>query len=178
MAETTPANSLSLSLANFRTMLANVSAWQTWTEADNAAEAIVRIKIGGLPAPREAGQYTLAEMRGYRPYSLIHFDREGGGFQSLALSGGPVPEFQDSGRIMWTVADDIEDEIRGNFYEAEIRFLNSLGAVWDGLKAIGNANPYLSITTIILETGPLRATPSEIDAMGDHIWARMAVEWR
>ena len=178
MAETTPANSLSLSLANFRTTLSNVTAWKTWTESDNAAEAIKRIKIGGLPAPREAGRYTLPEMRGYRPYSLIHFDREGGGFQSLAISGGPVSEFQDSGRIMWTVADSIEDEIRDNFYEAEIRFLNSLGAVWDGLKAIGNANPYLAITNIMLETGPLRATPSEVDAMGDHIWARMAVEWR
>jgi hypothetical protein len=97
--------------------------------------------------------------------------------------------YADSGKLMWDLVADVQDEDAKNFADCKLRFMNDVGAIIAGVKQRANQADYLtaaeiaagvggfSIHGIELFQGPRRADETEVATQGDHWRAQFIVHW-
>jgi hypothetical protein len=173
---TAAAGTLSLALDAFRTTLANCLAFQAWAGVVGAVNAAARIYLVGLPAPADGQQYTLAELASYRPFALASIAPQRGAIAAADATSAGF-DFAWGGRIDVQFEQAIAESDLADLAEAERKFLNSLGAILDGLVELAGSGTYLRITGLALAEGPLRERSAERPAQGDSYWALVEVTW-
>lgn len=127
-----PAGTLGLPVKYFRTMLSTVSAFQTWTEAADAARALPRIHYEQPPAPANKSRYTKDELARLRPFAVVYIaDRAGFVWQIESTD-----TFERSGTVILELEQAaIESSGTDPSPEALMDWSNTIGLIADGLIA-------------------------------------------
>jgi hypothetical protein len=183
MADTTSTGPLSLPLTNMRTLLANCSAWQTWTGAASAAEALEHIHLLAVDQPREDDEDR--PWSSIRPFAVIGLDLPEF-WAAEKHSGGAAGGFVRSGNLLVSFEDNVDDQIKDNYREALVRFLNNVGDVIidligsPGVSAgLSGTGTYLHLTGLTVKEGPHRADRDELanTDLGDYQAITLGVSW-
>lgn len=172
----TPANILSMNLENAKTVLANVTAFQTWVGEATAAGAKNHIYLVGY------GRKTRAELIAMRPCALISQTYDASSLVHTKYAGGAVNWFAPKGAVYIQFEDNVAAEYAGanredHYDDAEIAFTNDIGAIWEGLEALAGSDAYLSISGISVMQGPGRAEESLIAKCGDFSAIILRLDW-
>ena len=131
MAVTATSNLAKIDTA-LRTTLANVTAWQTWTETDNATDAAELIGLGQFP-PGDIRIMPRARVGFGSPSTPV-----------TGAGGGVIP----SGTRQICFIDHYDPE--ASIEDQRTKFLNNVGAVIEGLIDLGQngSGAYLFITDV------------------------------
>lgn len=172
---TNPSGTLSQAEQALRVLLADTTAFRTWTDSDNQAEALARIHCHALPPPASGRQHTMAELDAYRPFALIWTEPEGGFSAQRDTASG----FSCTGRLRIRFEDGIDPDDSDDPAEAFRVFCNALGGVLDEMLADGGtgSSTVLALDALRLEVGPYRTHEDELATIGDAIVAEVVVEW-
>lgn len=160
-----------------RTMLADCAALRTWFGAADAAEAKLRIHVGGVPEPVADEGFTQAQLESARPLALIHIEPRGGGAAFKAYAGGSRNFFRASGVLSLIFEADIDSANVGNPQDAYLEFINAVGAVIDDLQTLAGSSTYLDIRAIDIAEGPWRVPEDENAGGGDYFFVALSVAW-
>lgn len=158
----TPSGILSKPVDEFATMLANVAAFQTWVDADDASEAISSIYPHGI----ETGLDN-------RPFCAIHLD----GYKSTAIGGGFGNTFSDSGAVLLVFEAAVGDDNIDSIPDAVNEFLNAVGSIIAGLKSLSGVDGYPHIRTLDRYSGPSRVDAAEANTSEDYIQMAFTATW-
>ena len=157
----------SLPLANFRTLLSNVSAFQEFVSKGNASQAAALIYWEDVEKP-DAGWDSAFAM-----ISEEEFDR--GGFEQANLSTGVIACL-----LQRNVPSDYQDSPE----EAMADFRNKIGAIIDGIillqgtDRVGESTTYMVIQESIGYVGPPGRVPTEDrNTLGDYCQATLSIPW-
>lgn len=166
----TPADTL-------REMLAACPALRTWFGAADAAEAKLRIHIGGVPEPVADEGFTKAQLESARPLALIHIEPRGGGASFKANAGGARNYFRHTGVLSLIFEADIASANVGNPQDAYLEFINAVGGVLDELMALAATSTYLDLRSLDIAEGPWRVPEDENTGGGDYFFVALSVAW-
>jgi len=177
--EVAPSGAMSLQEARLRAMLANCASFRGLTDpALTVTEAYGRIYFEGLPAPTTGDTYTAAELAQLRPFAVIAMQGTQG-WDSIATGcSGNTFDWEDSGRLTLSIErtppSNYGDEPTSN---ANMDFLNRIGAIVTELKELAGGEEYLGIRRLWVMLGPWWAHPGDFEAEGR--WQRidLGVEW-
>ncbi len=132
----TPTGPISVPLAAARTLLASLSAWQTWCGAEDAAEAAEFIHLVAFDQQALSDEDKLAA----RPLIALW-----GGDNAQADRIADPNTWSDSGDIDMAIVDLVgEQETAEDQY---LTFTNNVGAVMDELRAASGIGA-LNVTVI------------------------------
>ena len=173
---TAPAGSIMLAQDNARKTLSDVIAFRTWATAADQAEALDRIYHDGLPPPADRESYTKAELELYRPCALIWTDEDDGLTSEVIATNGDVYEWEDHGKIMVALEENVPPDIADDLAEVDLRFKNSLGLIRDGLKGLFGKAGYLACLKLDTD-GPFRVRLDNAPDQGDYMIARFTMHW-
>lgn len=157
-----------------RTMLADQSLVRaflakTGRTMEAASDALPHIHHAGLPAPAARGEYTAAELAGYRPYLIVYEAAYGVHRTSTTgwqVGGEMVVEFFED------VPDDDLDDLAGSYVAMRDAVKAILGAM--AAASVATAG-YLPIERYAIERGPYRFELDEEPAQGCAQWCVASV---
>ena len=144
----TPAGMFSKVLDNARTLIANSPSFRTWTGAADVAAAKAFIHVVGEEFDNTA-----------RPFVVVAFGDEPGELERIAQGAGNY--FIQTGQIFVLFEDDVASANQAVMEEAELAFMNNVGAVFGDIFGTASAagltgtDAYLSITNSGIDTGPM-----------------------
>jgi len=166
----TPAGGLSLPLSYLKETLAGSTVFRTWvgattgTEEENIAAAKLRIYTGEA----EADNWV-------RPYALIDHNTNWN-----AEKRAEPNAFDYHGGLLLAFEADLsggDDALETMLY----KFTNQCGQIVDQMKLLSGVYPYLTITDINLEDGPVRCSKEErtaVDVKEDYWQIYYGVAWQ
>lgn len=175
---TEPAGCLSLAEQYLKVMLANVTAFRTWTETESEEEALAKIHLEGLPKPAaDKDCHTRAELEAYRPYAVV-FTGEDNGLTKWHDATGALFEFVESGRLMLRLEQDCPDGVGDQpSSDANLQFKNTVGLIIDGLCALAGTAGYLAFERITVADGPYWSHPDAVPGQGLFQGCELLAEW-
>jgi hypothetical protein len=189
----TPSGMLSLPMECLRVLLANCTAWQSWTGTANATLAKARIYLHDIPAPAaDEGSYTASELQTIRPFARIDDWMPERGFGDEPWKSSRVAErsaFRTTGKLVLDFSDDVDASDTANATDTKLRFTNRVGGVIEELLGKAGSSDYLSvgdlaagvapigILSIEVYQGYLRSDQAETDAQGEHTRMQFLVHW-
>lgn len=173
---TAPAGSIMLAQDNAKNTLADVTAFRTWAGASNQAEALALIYHDGLPPPADRESYTKAELELYRPCALFWTDPDAGFGSEVIATSGDVSEWEDRGKIVFSLEENVPADIAEDLSEVDLRFKNSIGQIMDGLKGLFGKAGYLACLKMDMD-GPHRVKPDNETDQGDWMIAIITLAW-
>ncbi len=167
---------ITLAEERVRDMLANCTAFRTWTGTTTVADAKLRIYYDAVPLPDyRDDESPLAYNVGLRPFAVVWTAMENG-FRLNELIGG-------SGTVKVRFEQNTPSTSQFDWQEADRLFKNSLGAI---IHSGDNSNPglwelseqrlYAQITSISLDA-LYRTSEDEYGTLGDAQAAELSIEW-
>jgi len=145
----TPSGILSEPLGYLRDTIAASTAFQAWVGAADAAEAKESI-------------YPVAARVASMPYCVIDWAEN---WARIADAGGTRNHFAGGGDLVMTFQAAIADGL--GEADAAWTFMNNVGAVISDMEKLAGTDPYLNITEISKENGPVRPTEDEVQSATD-----------
>lgn len=167
MAETTvtATGEYSIPLTAMRDMLADVTAWQAWVGAPNAAEAKSSIHLVAFnPETTKRPTSTFAH---------IYTDDD---WEAEAIAGGASHIFSITRSLVLVIEAEVPKQFAGDGQEddAFLDFLNHIGAVRSGLGTLAGQGGYIAIERFSFADAPWRSEVHRATSEGD----RQGVAWR
>jgi hypothetical protein len=156
MAEVTATGPVSLSLERLRTLLAASSSWQTWTATASASAAKAHVYLIAPPEASGREGFTLAALQALRPYARIDIVRDGNAIDVQRHADSPPFTWTYGGTLVLTFEDDVAAGLIENLRDADITFLNRVGAVIDDMLALSGT------TATGVDGGYLRLTAASL----------------
>jgi hypothetical protein len=169
------AGCLSLVQETLRATLAAVTAFQALVDAEDAAQALASIHQDELPAPVDDNEFSGAELVDHRPYAVIR--TAPGGFHKSRIAGGDQFFFDEGGTLELQIVQDTPVSVVKDPAEAQLRWMNTIGLIVDGLCDLAGTSGYLDITEISLQDGPGRIHPDYRETEGDTQGVVMLIRW-
>lgn len=161
----------SLPLANFRTLLSNVGAYQTFSDTANAAEALATIHWQ-VKERAEDGALDFDP-----PFALLwEEDYEEGEFEDAYMSTGEIWCL-----LRRDVPSDYQDD--GDADDADIDFRNQVGAIMAGLRELegtdraGEDSGYIVLRGLSYAESPGRTSIADREVAGDFCQAILSCPW-
>lgn len=155
---------LTAPLDGLRNLLAASTSFQSWVDADDAAEAKESIKLFEIPNADVV-----------HPYALIFPDSWKD--KSIAVYGGAF-DFSITGQICLMFEDVVPQAYTNYTEEAFIWWLNNIEAVKADLWSLGGtASNYIVINEIESFYGPARSELPERHQGGDIIQQLLRISW-
>lgn len=173
---TAATNLLALAQNNLRVSLADCATFRTWVGAegdDSQQQARDRIHDEGLPEPPLGVTFGLADLQALRPHAVISTL----GLHSEHGSTGSVFGFDDSGILVLRLEQDVPQDIAHDMAEIGRRFTNTIGAIWDELKALSGGGGYLAIESIDMPEPWGRSAEQDAESMGDFVRVELTITW-
>lgn len=182
---TTPSGILSLPLQYLKDTLAVTTGWANFCSGHGGAVAD-RIYLVGLPMPADEKEYdggASIELNTIRPFAMINPVREGGyrSMWSAASAGGW--QYHDTGLLELHIEREAPalPETAGpsgmEWPEADIDFMNKVGAIISDLQSLSGGGGYLAIDSIALLSGPHRSKEEIWSGQGDSQWCVLQVAY-
>lgn len=172
---------LSLPLEHTRTILAACAAWRSWVGAATAAVAKASIHLVHLPGPGCGGAYTKDEIVSQRVHAIVDFPEDGEGFETNRIAGGSRHYFQDRGRVLVGIVEDVPLEPDASDAEVKVAFMNRLGALIGEVLALSASDDgvtaYLAVTDLAVVMGPSVSHEDLETGQGRTVWATLALDW-
>ncbi len=172
---TTSSGVISSSLDVARRTFAEPLALQNWLNVGSSAAALERIHLFALPQPGTDEEHTREEMFVLRPFVLLWLP-EGQGYGMRGYAGSASgTDFADSGRIAVALEQNTPSDTQ-DVRDLELRWMNTLGAILEGLASYAGRSGYLDLTSIRLDEH-WRTHPDQISSYGDAQVAGLILEW-
>lgn len=171
-----PRGSLSLAEVRLRETLAALPAFQEFAGVTSADDAAAHIFRNDLP-PHAANQsdYSLEELRQYRPFAILWTQRTGNGF-----SWSNRPAFgttRMSGRLLFDLEREIPERFNHVTADEDADFCNLVGLIADELAAVGYLPGGMPIEEVTVVDGPARNDPKNYLRQGRLQGATILVQW-
>lgn len=161
MPPVTPTGMLSAPIANLRTALSNVTAFQTWVGAVDAAAALAFIGI--VERAASTGNFAVID--------------DGDQFDVEMLDSGAG--FSDEGNLLLLFQGDVDEDDAASEESAQLTFTNAVGGILEALIAYcGNNRNVFSIARVSKMFGPARAGDTERQNGVDYEQIGFLVGWR
>ena len=157
----TASGPLSLPLENVRTLLKNVSAFQAWVGAADAAAAASSIHL------------VAAEPTIPRPFALVFFCAEDTWGRERIFEGSHG-YYEPAGSVRLLFADDVAVANQDSFADSGLQFLNDVGGIISGMEDLAGSGGYINLTAIRKVDGPKRAGKEESE---DYYFIEFALDW-
>lgn len=167
---TSAAGCISIAEEALRTMLADSATFRTLVGAANQAQALDDIYTDGLPEPADGEALTLAELEGYRPYSVI-FTAEENGVNRELEAGGDALWYDQTGQIRLRLEQDCPtglDDQPSSWSNQQWRItIGNITRELRDLAAKPNEADYLAIRQITVAEGPYWSDPNLAETQGN-----------
>lgn len=180
---TTAAGVISEPLQIARTTLANCTEFQAWTGTSNAADALERIHLAGLPPTTNDGrdEFTETEIDNIRPFAIVESNQAAGNTFVHHGTSAPQRHYKRGGEILIYLEQAVSDDLLDDPAELDRQFQNTLGAMifhetGSGLLDLSGTAGYLAINMLTV-TETQRASNYERVASGDAISAIFEITW-
>lgn len=159
---------MSDSIDLLRTMLSEVTAFQDWVDAEDAAGALTRIYL-----------HTASNSANH-PHAVITDSDEASSRQWDLLAGGSRNYLQQSGRMCLMLEDSLDDASRDSSGEFVVDdsligdFRDAASDIVDGISELAGLGGYLAVNSIAT-----RKTPTVADAPDEGliVFAMYDVGW-
>ena len=169
-----PAGCISLACENLRKTLADAAAFRTWTGAANQSQALARIYRTALPPPSDnKNAYSLTELQTLRPHVIVWTERYG----NNATAVSDCFEFSESGEFGLRFTQDVDPAIANDPAEIQLRWENSLGTIFDDMRALAGTAGYLAITGFEWDGELTHTGKKDLPQKGDAIVAQVSMSW-
>lgn len=156
----TPSGLMSLPLSHLRRLVSECEAFQTWTGAADATEALEHIHLVELP------QGDLV-----RPFALIGF---GARWKTEQRS---VQLYTKTGELFLMFEADVADADQASAADAIFGFMNPLGDVVSEMLEKAGTDDYLNVIELEMEEPPLRENEEDAQLNEDYYNAIFNVVW-
>lgn len=154
-----PGGDIGLPLKYLGDLLANAAAWQTWTGAANATEALAKVFFAGEPADNVPSIFAVAKNRpGTYTAEKIAVDayRHSGGFTLDFYSATPAEDQDSSG-------------------DAVVNCDTTVSGVIEDMRDLVAAGEYLNCTRFHKVDDPMRCDLFEVG--NDYLITQFAIDW-
>lgn len=156
----TPSGLMSLPLDHLRRLVSACEAFQTWTGAADATEALEHIHMVELP------QGDLV-----RPFALIGFgDRWKSEQRSIQL-------YTKTGELFLMFEDDVAAADQASAADALFGFMNPMGDVVSEMLQLAGTDDYLNVLEMEMEVPPIRENEEDAQIAEDYYNAIFNVVW-
>ncbi|HUV11132.1 MAG TPA: hypothetical protein VMX12_09145 [Acidimicrobiia bacterium] len=146
-----------LTATNLRNLIADVTAFRTWTSTATQETARARCYIAGV----DEGDYV-------RPFALVITEEAP---TDRKVAGGAVDVHLEEGHLLVLFEDDASGD---TMEDADVNFSNDVGGILSGILALAGRPGYLSISALSQREAPGRFAE---DAGDDAYQALYDVEW-
>ncbi len=161
-----PLNTWSLPMASLRDMLKNVAAYQTLTGSEDAAEAAATIFFVGESFANLPATYVLID---------------GPQWELDQVSGGSASSYRHSGVHGLTFFVATPEAYRSTEGAAILDFMNSVGAVIEGLGALSGTAGNLTFQKIMVSEPPEASVTGEkrdgSDTLVHYVAGKFELDW-
>ncbi len=137
------AGAITLPLENLRTLIANCTAFQTWTGTADAAEAKTRIELFAATC----STLTL-------PAAAIDFAAPNNFWQAQKQFDGSVPLFVRTGSADISFEMEITEAYRDDPEQSYMELANDIGGIIDDMLELAGTDEYLMLTGLSVKAGP------------------------
>ena len=161
---------LALPVENARTLFANSTSFQSWTDSADADAAKEHIYVRGFEAK------TKAELEAMRPFIVLH---AGNDWQMGTIGDGASNCFQVGGSVVVLFEADVPAaySAAAKHRDAETDFLNQVGEVFSDIRLLAGSDNYLSVNHIHMLDGPYRSDPAIDHDEGDYYGILFVLAW-
>ena len=146
-----------LTATNLKHLIADVTAFRTWTGTATQETARARCYIAGV----DEGDYV-------RPFCLVIAEETP---TDRRVAGGAVDVHVEEGHLLVLFEDDASGD---TMEDADVNFSNDVGGILAGILALAGRPGYLSIASVSQREAPGRFVE---DAGDDAYQALYDVEW-
>jgi len=157
---------ISLPLENLRTLVAASANFQAWVGAGDASEAKEHVYRVAADSPFSSK----------RPFALVR-NADPGEVEHASEAGGAAQYFVESGALELYFEDAVAEANQDSHADAELAFLNTVGAIMGDMEALAGSGTYLTMTGWQILAGPTRSHPDETESGGDFYQVLLKVTW-
>lgn len=156
-------------LENLRDLIADATAWRTWTDSANAAEARAHTHLI-LPKPQTGDAYTVDERSSQRPLAVVSFFTPESGFggepqQSRTVAG---LAYRHANKLFLKIEADTPADKRETYEEGLLWFMGQMDSVYEQILGLGNTPGYLAIAAMSVWIQPFRVSSEKRATLGDY----------
>lgn len=148
-------------MSNLKTLLSNTAAFQTWVDADDAAEAATSI----IYVAEDEDNVS-------RPFALLMMDTP---WTHDAVSSGP--DFRDRGSLAIRFEGTITEAYVGTPADEFFEFTNSMGAIISGMADLSRNGSYMHVTQFSVLEPVYRSTRARAPQHGDYMGMVLGVKY-
>lgn len=168
---TAPTGSMGKARQYLRAMLAASSAFRTWVDADNEAQALNHLFYDALPLPRENAEiYSESEVEAYWPYALIYV-------QDFFCPRTSHDAFFDGGEFGIHLCQAVMEGDTDSPDEISTKLYNVAEGIMSDLKGGIQTAGYLDFEGIGIDGPMCRSHPDDAEGIRDEVELDLSVVW-
>lgn len=159
-----------------RSTLAACARWQMLCGCSGGSaldQALARVHLIELPAPRHGAEHTLNELRKYRPFAIC----APWSVRSVAIARSDGNEYTQSGRCMMLIEADVPAELANDERAAALWLYGHVGVIRREMQALAGLAGYLNITEIDMREPIMREDRRRRQDVGPFVAIEQWIAW-